>query len=205
MVLILIAIEQSCSDSKYELGHKPHITLTTMQFQNISFSFLWHTNMYMLSRCPIYDIPKYTWYKDIDVFTKSRIMCFTISPMSIFLWCGWCKSSFLPIFFAHFSYFRGLFMYGHITDWVIGGYVGPSVWSYWCFYIVAQHSGLLCVPTPDPLNTSQHNTSANNTYGSWTIIHQREVQYTIQYSMAWSWTKAGEGRLHLPLLLFLLT
>ena len=31
---------------------------------------------------------------------------------------------------AHFSYFRGLFMYGHITDWVIGGYVGPSVWSY---------------------------------------------------------------------------
>ena len=124
-------------------------------------------------------------------------MCFTISPMSIVLWCGWCKSPLLPIFFAHFSYFRGLFMYGHITDWVIGGYVGPSVWSYWCFYISAQHSGLLCVPTPDPLNTSQHNTSANNTSGEALQLDNNTPQgstvyYTVQHGMELD--KGGGGK-----------
>ena len=89
-------------------------------------------------------------------------------------------------------------MYGHITDWVIGGYVGPSVWSYWCFYIGAQHSGLLCVPTPDPLNTSQHNTSANNTsakHGRWTMHDTPEgstVYYTVQHGMELD--KGGGGK-----------
>ena len=150
---------------KYKDKYKYRTELQWLQIW-IRSQTTYHTHNYSYSRTfHFHDLRIYTWYKDIDVFTKSRIMCFTISPMSIVLWCGWCKSPLLPIFFAHFSYFRGLFMYGHITDWVIGGYVGPSVWSYWCFYISAQHSGLLCVPTPDPLNTSQHNTLANNTSG----------------------------------------
>ena len=114
-----------------------------------------------------------------------------------------CQKIYRPLFIFSMSFY----VWSHITDWVIGGCVGPTVWSYWSFYTSvfptrvcfcvpvcghidsttpayfspvcfhqcvvilmllvyytnAPHSGSLCVPTPDPLNTSLHETSANNT------------------------------------------
>ena len=168
----------------------------------------------------------------IDVFT---LACF--SPV-----CLLHKCISVPVYFYTSVFFTSVFLC-------------TSVWSYWCFYIIAPHSGLLCVPSPDPLNTSLHETSANNTsiydtlgtlpatipqlildcmcsFSSimckiWRTVHYSsaekavisaekwsiavsstyiEVEYSIQveYSSAPSWTKAGEGRLHLLLLLLLL-
>ena len=57
-----------------------------------------------------------------------------------------------PAYFSPVCFHQCVFLYA-------------SVWSYWCYYCSssAPHSGSLCVPTPDPLNTSLHETSANNT------------------------------------------
>ena len=70
---------------------------------------------------------------------------------------------FLHLRISHQSVFTSVFLCASVCFCVPVCVSVCQCVSYWCNYSSAPHSGSLCVPTPDPLNTSLHETTANNT------------------------------------------